>query len=703
MTATELAGRAGPAVVAGSGTTTAAGSTGAHPTGRDLLADRVGWTVTSVFVVLGGLQAWSGSVTVPGANAVSVVLVLTGLVSVWRIWSAAGPVSRRQQALIMAGIVAGVSVFAAGIWLSTPAYGTDAVAFDQYAARLVLHGLNPYAHSMAPSFQLFHVPAVFHSYQVDGTAVTSLSYPAGSFLVYLPLLALHWSIQTANIVDLLFWFATGVLAWLLLPRKAAWSAGVFMASFFFLSYVIGGLTDTLYLPFVLLAVFRWDRFADPGERSWVRWAGPLALGLACSIKQTPWFLAPYLLAGVYFETRGRGGRPVRAAARYGLTVAAVFLAVNAPFLIAAPGAWLRGILVPLRAHMIPDGQGLVDLTIFNHLGGGALSLYSAAGAVCMMASLVAFTVFYPRLKRAWLPIVALTFFLPTRSFGSYLIMLLPAVAMAGLTVRPAVETGVHRRVGTTLVAVLAMATAALAALAVFTPPPLSVRIVSTRSTGEQQTIDAMQVVVTNRTGQVQQPRFTINSSDHVTTFWYAFHQTTGSYQVRLAPHARTTIELRAPNTASMPPVDAPMFLEAFTTGPDTLSTSPVYQVSPLGTQLIPDAIDVPVPVGKVITFTVQLQNRLGAPVRRAGVPVTLGQIIYAQNGFLPGDSSINGWPEGHSPVSTLTNAAGAAVFHVKGVQVQGDPVTYEALLGGPGSVPHGYSNQVAVQFVPGAR
>ena len=70
-----------------------------------------------------------------------------------------------------------------------PDYGTDEIAFDQYAAQLALHGINPYLHSMAPAFPLFHVSPNGYTFRLNGQPVTTLSYPALSFEAYLPLLA----------------------------------------------------------------------------------------------------------------------------------------------------------------------------------------------------------------------------------------------------------------------------------------------------------------------------------------------------------------------------------------------------------------------------------------------------------------------------------------------------------------------------------
>ena len=67
-----------------------------------------------------------------------------------------------------------------------------------------------------------------------------------------------------------------------------WSAlsGVFIGQF-----AVGG-TDAMFVPLAMLAVWRWDRYGRGREAGIARWLGPIALGLACSIKQTVWFCVP---------------------------------------------------------------------------------------------------------------------------------------------------------------------------------------------------------------------------------------------------------------------------------------------------------------------------------------------------------------------------------------------------------------------------
>ena len=565
-----------------------------------------------------------------------------------------------------------------------------------------MHGLNPYTHSMAPALTQFHVPQIFHTYRLNGTEVDNLSYPSASFLFYMPALMLGLHTQAANVVDVAFWAVSGFMLWRMLPTRASWVSGLILSASVYLSFMLGGLTDALFVPFVLIAVYRWDRYGVRLEDSAARWAGPIALGIACSVKQTPWFLAPFLLIGLWIEHRENGTDGVRVVARYTATALGTFLLLNAPFIVANPAAWVRGTFLPLVQPTIPDGQGLVDLTIFNHLGGGRLALYTCAGLTCLALALLAFRYRYALLKRAWVPLVGVSFFLPTRSFGSYLFMLVPAAIVAGVTVgAPPVGWRLrhshHKWAGVAIVAVGAL-TASLALAAVATPAPLSIRIVDTQSTGQLGTIDQATVQVTNHTGRLQRPHFTVQTQAHATTFWNAVDASGHAVVPVVAAHSSSTFILRAPNTASMPAVASPWFVSAFTTGPAAMSTSATYLVSRFSTSIVPDAVNNAVPVHQPVPLDVQLQDQYGNPVHRAGVVVIMGQVVYASGGLLAGESSINGAGEGTSPVSAVTDKSGVAHFVVVGDAAQPQPVFYETWISDGNAVPHGYSNQVSIQY-----
>lgn len=91
-----------------------------------------------------------------------------------------------------------------------------------------------------------------------------------------------------------------------------------------------------------------------------------ALGAACAVKQTAWFIAPALVILAFRDGRRAGFRQLTA-------TAASFAVVNGPFLVVNPGAWLSGVLAPWTAPQFPLGPGPVDL----FTGSGNLSLVVA--------------------------------------------------------------------------------------------------------------------------------------------------------------------------------------------------------------------------------------------------------------------------------------------------------------------------------------
>ena len=108
----------------------------------------------------------------------------------------------------------------------------------------------------------------------------------GSFLLQVPALALGFHHQIVDWMDLFAWIVTGVLIFALLPGALRWVGGLLLLTPILSDIFGSGGTDAIFLPFLVLAVWRWDRFGR-GEGAWaVRWMGPVALGLACAIKQT---------------------------------------------------------------------------------------------------------------------------------------------------------------------------------------------------------------------------------------------------------------------------------------------------------------------------------------------------------------------------------------------------------------------------------
>ena len=653
-------------------------------------------SIAGLFVIVWATQLIGYATTFPWLSAVVVLLGALGLGTITAAWCSRRFFERQGQRLAWMTLVLFVVAFAIWAYLyvfNDARYGTDEIAFNQYAAQLLVHGSNPYPHSMAPAFSLFHVTPDGYTYRLNGSPVTTLSYPALAFLIYVPMLALGWSTQLANVVNVAAWIVAIVLAFWLLPQRVRPVAIVIGSISVYVGYAVGGVTDALFVPLLVGAAYRWDRFGIRPASSY--WWSPVLLGLAMSIKQTPWLILPFVVIGIVLEHHASGRRQqLRVGSRYVLLCLTAFLLPNIPFIIASPRAWLAGVTTPLLGQMVPAGQGLMAVSLFLGIGGGSLLAFSVASAVTLILLLVIFTVTYPRLKLLafFLPSIAL--FVATRSLGSYLVMLLPAALVGAMTVRRG-SFPIHRWRGSYVtVIVLSAVLAIVTYFAVATPAPLALQVTSVTTTGQLATVSALTVRATNRSPHAIRPAFSIEYGTTLTTFW-----TRIAGPSTLAPGGTALYRLAAPNFPSMPPITGGFQVIAFTADPASLSRSAPYNATSYHVSLVPNAINQPVPVGSRVTVTAEVLDHLNRPVHRAGIPVYMGQVIYAQSGLEYGAAIINGSQPGATPVTAFTNADGQAVFVIRGTEATADPVYFEAnLVNGTQFYPFGYSDILSVRF-----
>ncbi len=458
-------------------------------------------------------------------------------------------------------------------------YSTDSGAFNQAAARLLLDGRNPYTSTMATAAKLLQHPADNWTYTVAGGYVNHVSYPAGSFLLPVPALALGFNHAVVDWMDLCAWIVTGVLVFALLPASLRWLGCLLLSVPIFAAIFGSGGTDAAFLPFMVLAVWRWDRFALGARAGRVRWIGPIALGLACSIKQTPWFCVPFLLLGVFIECRNAGRRPLRPTMAYLVAVAATFTAVNLPFIVWQPDAWARGTFLPFLQPLVADGQGLVTLALHGFAHGVSLPLLTAAGLLALLSLLVVFVAAYPVMKRIWLVVLPLSFFLAARSLSSYLLDLYPAALVAAASVAPAVRPEWMRRTsparGPIVVAAGLSALAAVVVSAVaFTAAPLQITVRGAAASPNATRLEAVTLDVHNTTGQVVTPHFMVNiGSDHPDGFWVP----AGGRPLVLPPHGSAVVTVYPTHAFGAPGHNAYWLVAGYTDSPEALSTSAVQR------------------------------------------------------------------------------------------------------------------------------
>ncbi len=550
-----------------------------------LLAERSAWSLVWLAVITGGVNLWGFWWWSPAVVALAPLMVLGGLLGLGACWLAPSPRARWFQGIALGAVIM-TALFPTSIEIRTRKfYATDSAAFDQVAAHVFAHGGDPYVASMSSVARFLSVPSRFWTYTVDGGHVSHFSYPAGSFLLNLPASALDLH-MAADWTDLVAWIATTVLLFALLPVSIRWLAALVGLSPFLLGSFSSGGTDALFLPFLVVAVWRWDRYGRAGEQSVARWIGPIALGVACAVKQTPWFAIPMLVVGIYLEARRSGAVPFRLSLRYLLTVIGVFLALNLPFLAWHPGAWWQGTLIPLTGGLVADGQGLVTLATHGLTGGVNLDVLSLAGALAMTGAIAAFVAWYPHLKRIWPLLVVIPFFFSPRSLSSYLVDLFPIVLVAALSVDgvPAQTLEAGRKPRSSWlrpsVAVFAVSCVGVvvASFVAFSGPPLQLTVRSIRSSDAGTQLDAVTVSVVNRTSGRLVPHFLVNTTTSLN--YLGFWTPSRGHSTAIGPHGSETLTLYPPAKTQAPQRGAQWLVLAYTTSPSWLSTSSLVPYAP---------------------------------------------------------------------------------------------------------------------------
>jgi hypothetical protein len=366
---------------------------------------------------------------------------------------------RRTATLVLLAAMAANTAISALLVLPhlarTQRYATDAAAATDCGAVLVLQGHNPYnnlhmlpcleRHGLGPGqttprqagtfwvFATYPSPLTAHFqyllYKVYWRDLrhelrdpgyrptefeTRFNYPAGALLIA----ALALLAGCRDLVPLYLGCAlvAGLLIYRRSPDRLRPALGVLLlGNTPLLLDAVGGTTDSLY---GLLLVLYWQCRQRP------LLAG-LLLGLAAATRQQVWFFLPFLL---YLGWRGRGWADL---ARRGGGMLAAFLVCNLPFLAASPGAWLTGILGPMRDPLFAEGIGLVALSLGKILPLWPSSVYSGLELVVFVLACAVFVRWWAVAPGLALVLPLLPLAVAWRSLHTYF-LLLPLLAAAVL-------------------------------------------------------------------------------------------------------------------------------------------------------------------------------------------------------------------------------------------------------------------------------
>ena len=332
---------------------------------------------------------------------------------------------------------------------------SDATALTEQATENLLSGRNPYASSniitalnssleaynkltplRAGAFaSAFPYPteeqlrvvweeAIKHPEIIPVEVESKFNYPAGSFLLPAPFMAL--GVTDLRVVMLIFTIPALIYAaWIMAYRQRWYFALGTVLSIELWNAIYAGDISLLYLPFVLMGWLLLPRNI---------WLSAFFMGVAMATKQTAWFLLPFYLI-LSWKTRGFWKASIG-----GMVIGFVFFSANAPFLAADPALWFSSIMAPITDKMFPLGAGIISFVT-----GGVIRIESSLPfTVLEIIVLAGGILWYMRYARRYphtgLFLAILPLFFAWRSMWDYFyyadIILLAAILTSGNTFSP---------------------------------------------------------------------------------------------------------------------------------------------------------------------------------------------------------------------------------------------------------------------------
>jgi uncharacterized membrane protein len=541
----------------------------------------------SVVAVLGlfapVFAAWNDVVAVPTSAVVVMGLFLGAL---WLVMAFATARNERELAglerwLLVLGLLALAAWTAVALHLRGT-YFTDEAALTHGAADQLLHGHDPYGSNLLSALNRYSTFGKYLTHTMNGGIVSTFGYPAVSLLVVTPFVFLMGGGQAIPIANLFVLMIATVIVYRALPAGWRSLAVVLCVGFPTLDgFAASGVNAIIAMAFLLVAAYRWTATGQGGRLARGGRLRAVALGLALGTNPIGWFIAPFLIAGIYLVRSGELGRrsALRVIGRYVGLALATFLAVNLPFIIWGPMAWVQGVAAPVTQHAIPYGQGLVGLTLFLRIGGGALDAYNYAAAALYGALLVLYVAYFRKLGRTAFVLPLFALFVSGRSLAEYWMTMIAVLAIGSLTAdddairgaRPLVSVRpVSPRVRRAATCALFLPALLCLAVALGTPAPLSMRILSAHSDPRLRSVVELRLLVENRSARPLRPHYATNVSGQA-IFW---NIRTGP--AVLAAHRAAIYVLAAPHPWETPINRTQFVVEAYTASPRTISSTTAF-------------------------------------------------------------------------------------------------------------------------------
>ncbi|MEU0037919.1 hypothetical protein [Streptomyces sp. NPDC006333] len=536
---------------------------------------RVLTLLADISLFIGTRPMWTAAAShrLPVAAVISVCyasILVTGVLAL---------VARRSRTLARLDLV----VLVTAVTLAVCGYamyhgGSDESFLTTQAAREFVAGHRVYGQ---PWPWLFTQHGIALTPTMTGGYDFTYGYPPLPLLLTAPLLWIGHGAAPAVLVSTVALITATIVMWRMLPAQWRSAATLVCLGLGLLpAYARLGYPAIVACAFLIPVVVGWPRMGYGGRGDWAR---AVCLGAACASQQLPWFLTPFLLAGVYALRRTDLG-PRGAAVAVGRIVgvaATTWLLINAYFIVSEPRTWFDGIMLPLTQKANIHGQGLVGVSLYFTDGSGRLAWYSHASLLLAAGLLGLFVLFVRRLGPAATVLPWCAFYVATRSQDGYYLMMTPLWLAAAVTAppqafaaawqpRPALLRG-PRRQGARIAAAVLLLAPALAAttLAVTGSPPLRMELLGARRATKA--VTALTVRVTNLGDAALSPHFTLTTGQGMSRYW-----SIASGPATLGRHASARYEILPPDGKfTLPGSGVRIRLRAVSASPMTLSSTDI--------------------------------------------------------------------------------------------------------------------------------
>lgn len=290
-----------------------------------------------------------------------------------------------------------------------PAYRTDELVTNTYAAYLFIHGKDPYINAyMSTEYQFYNYPSFLLTPLLKGGSVNYLIYPGLSVLIFVPTVLLDVRSYTVlvffNVISMLVIYYYYGKKDFLEHLPLVLIVLLLNVEFFFYSFT--GDDDIVWITFLGLSyVFRKNPYLSG-----------LFFGLSLSFKQIGVVILPFYL---YFLFR-ENDRSVRYILYFFVSSAATFFLVNLPFILMDPYQWLIHVLSVANQPIIGAGIGFSILSFAGFLNIPAI-LFAIYMILALLALLVIYLTYYDRMKYTFFVFPMIVFLFNYRTLENYII------------------------------------------------------------------------------------------------------------------------------------------------------------------------------------------------------------------------------------------------------------------------------------------